>query len=225
MKKTLVHKFFLIFLSLIIYSFPSIAQVYKWVDENGVTHFSESPKGAPGEAYTVIQENKQEPVNDEAHIEARKEVQKKENAEEEETAGTLQGWPECESELCAKVKKIDADCTTQDCTDALKFSNDCKTVLCMGDRIDFEKKIDTELQRLANKNKVEEEPEEPVKEEKEILSNKEVLEKCKEERNVKCRKNLEYYRKIYNGTKEERKQAWQELRDSRNRRKDKKEKQ
>ncbi|MEJ2140898.1 MAG: hypothetical protein P8Y24_00840 [Gammaproteobacteria bacterium] len=92
----------------------------------------------------------------------------------------------------------------------------------MGDRIDFEKKIDTELQRLANKNEVNKEPEEPVKEEKEIFSDKEILEKCKEERNVKCRKNIEYYRKIYNGTKEERIQAWQELRDSRIKRKEKK---
>jgi hypothetical protein len=217
-----VYKFLPILLSLIICSFPAIAQVYKWVDESGVTHFSESPKDAPGEAYTVIQENKQKPGNDEVHSEARQDIQNKENAEEQETASTQQGWPECESELCAKVKKIDVNCTTQDCSDALKFSNDCKTMLCMGDRIDFEKKIDTELQRLANKNEVNKEPEEPVKEEKEIFSDKEILEKCKEERNVKCRKNIEYYRKIYNGTKEERIQAWQELRDSKIKRKEKK---
>lgn len=218
-----MKKYILLFLTLFTFSFPVVAQVYQWVDEHGVTHFSETPRGTPEDIYPVTRDIKEKPADQESQPEKETRQQVTNNNQESATVEPGQGWPECESELCAKVKSIDVNCTTQDCTDAVKFSSDCKTVLCLADKIDFEKKIDAELQRRANENEVKKEPELPAQEDKEILSDKEVLARCKEERNVKCHKNLDYYRTIYNGTKEERKKARQELLKGRSARKEKKE--
>ena len=38
-----VFRFFLAFLALILVAGTSSAEIYKWVDENGVVHFSDSP--------------------------------------------------------------------------------------------------------------------------------------------------------------------------------------
>lgn len=197
----------------ILFPFAVHAQIYQWVDENGIKHFSESPKGTADDAYPVKSKNNKTVITkpiDEKPVKVKQEINKKSEPDESKA----KGWTSCDSELCEKVKKLDADCSTNDCTQAVKFTNDCKTILCLSEKIDFENRIDGVLkarQQSDNPQKVEE----PVKEEKQKLSDKEVLEKCKEERNVKCRKNLEYYRVIYNGTSEERKNAWNELRNAR----------
>jgi len=45
-----VPGFFLAFLALVLVSGTSSAQMYKWVDENGVVHFSDSPTQSASEA-------------------------------------------------------------------------------------------------------------------------------------------------------------------------------
>lgn len=210
-----VFRYSIFSLIVFLYSFPCGAQIYQWVDEQGVTHFSESPKGTPEEAYPV-NPVKNSPPEDAGGISENKSEKQQVTEPGKAMDVPKREWPACSSELCEKVKKTDPDCKTQDCIDAARFTNDCHTILCLSDRIDFENKINAILKNSEQSTKPEKVVKEPAKEEKEKLTDEEVLEKCKKERRARCKKYLEYYRDIYNGTSEERKKAWNDMKNARN---------
>lgn len=213
-----MKKSFLVLITFVIFSPPVTAQIYKWVDEDGVTHFSEKPRGSSDDSYSVNPDNQQQTSNQQ-QVGNNETImptpdwnkQQQINHKEGVTKTPEQRWPDCHSELCEKVKKIDINCTSQDCTDAVRFTNDCNSILCLGDRIDFEKKIDEKIQSILEKNKEINTPE--TTEDKQTKpTEEELLEKCNERKDPNCRKTLENYEKLFKKNKDGKKADKQQLR-------------
>jgi hypothetical protein len=98
-------------------------QAYKWVDENGKTHYGDKPP-AQAPASTVAP-----PVP---------------------SGGSASGGPasasprrfsECLSEVCQKVSRADPTCRTNLCQEAMSLPDDCHTITCQGKRAEIDKRI------------------------------------------------------------------------------------
>jgi hypothetical protein len=106
------------------------AKMYKWVDENGVTHFStrqpprENADKTRLQGGTVAQPRSSTESQELAKIK-RKELGKS-------------GWQGCKSSLCELVQRIDPDCQTSFCSRAKHYSNECTSATCQTKKVAFE---------------------------------------------------------------------------------------
>ena len=114
------------------------AKMYKWVDENGVTHFS----------------TRQPPRQnaDKTQLQGGTTAQPK---PETTTPGITRrdllnpGWEGCQSSLCQLVQQIDSDCQTSYCSRAKHYSNNCTSSGCLTKKLVFEKDMQD---RVATQN-------------------------------------------------------------------------
>ena len=119
------------------------AKMYRWVDENGVTHFSTRQPPRPNADNTTLKGgalNQPRPGTGSQDV-AKIERQDLDNS----------GWQECASSLCRTVQQIDPDCQTSFCSRAKSYSNDCTSAGCLTKKIAFEKEMQD---RLAAQNKL-----------------------------------------------------------------------
>jgi len=178
-------------LGLIIFLFSHFVyaeQFYQWVDDKGVTHYSEFPRGAESNGYRAPET-------------------KKNNEEEQQNKPkknyTNSTWQGCDSALCNKVKKFDPTCNSSDCTSAKKYTYDCEDIICKSKRINFEDRIDRKMERAIareekqkNKKSYSEQMSD-LREEQQKASDQLVVDKCKRERDVFCDKSPEEIRNEY----------------------------
>ena len=119
------------------------AKTYKWVDENGVTHFSTSPLPRENADKTTLQGGTL--------------TQPRANAESRELANIKRkdlansGWQGCDSSLCQLVQQIDPDCETSFCSRAKRYSTECTSTACLTKKLTFEKDM---RDRLATQNEL-----------------------------------------------------------------------
>ena len=105
--------------------------LYKWVDENGVTHYSESPP-IGRKAQDVMVERVEPPPD--------MPVDGKVSSPWIPDGGA-DPWDGCSSDLCNLVKPLDPRCETRDCEDAKRLSDGCTSVVCLAERSEFEDRM------------------------------------------------------------------------------------
>lgn len=104
------------------------AQMYKWVDENGVTHYSTRQPPRQNADKTQLQggtTTQPEPESTTPEI-TRKDL-------------LNSGWEGCQSSLCQLVQQIDSDCQTSYCSRAKHYSDNCTSSGCLTKKLAFEK--------------------------------------------------------------------------------------
>lgn len=127
--------------ALLAVSAAEAAKTYKWVDENGVTHFSsrqpprENADKTRLQGGTTTQPRPGNESGDLAHIERKNFANP--------------GWQGCASSLCQLVQQIDRDCQTSFCSRAKLYSNECSSATCQTKEITFKKDMQD---RLAAQN-------------------------------------------------------------------------
>ena len=116
------------------------AKTYKWVDENGVTHFSTRQPPRENSDTTRLQGGNlnQLPAGSEA---ASPGLQR-----EDLNAST---WEDCGSSLCRLVRRLDPQCRTSYCSRAKHFSADCTSLGCQTKRLAFEREVQDKLDAQA----------------------------------------------------------------------------
>ena len=109
------------------------AKMYKWVDENGVTHFStrqpprqNTDKSQLQGGAVMKQESESTTGSESTTAIKRKDLMNS-------------GWEGCQSSLCQLVKQIDSDCQTSFCSRAKHYSNECSSAACLTKKLAFEK--------------------------------------------------------------------------------------
>jgi len=116
-------------------------QMYRWVDDDGVTHFSSRPPPSAHSDQTRLKGgtlNQPAPDSESSGLAKIK-------------RGDLQnsGWHGCTSSLCQLVMQIDPTCQTSYCSRAKHYSSNCTSAACQSKRISFEKDM---RDRLAAQN-------------------------------------------------------------------------
>jgi hypothetical protein len=119
-------------------------QMYRWVDENGVTQFSykrppqknaeqlELKGGNPG----TTSANADKAPSGVATV-IKRELYNK-------------GWEGCITEICETVRQLDPACTSSFCSQAKRFSKNCTSVSCRAKKLGFKREME---ERLAFKRK------------------------------------------------------------------------
>ncbi len=114
------------------------AKMYKWVDENGVTHFS----------------SRQPPREnaDKTRLQGGTTTQPRTSTESGNLANIKRidlsnpGWRGCTSSLCQLVRQIDPDCQTSFCSRAQHYSDGCTSAVCQTKKLTFEKEMQDRLE-------------------------------------------------------------------------------
>jgi len=165
------------------------AQVYKWVDERGVTHYGQRPpdkqpaaqmQGAPppraaASATTAAPAAPRPSVPGGASSDAA-------------------AFATCKSRACASVRRVDPDCRTSLCTEALALPDECSTIACQGRRAELEKRVaQRELSARARAARDEatlrgaaRDPVRDAKAQAEAQRTARAIARCKESRGINC---------------------------------------
>ena len=115
-------------------------QMYKWVDERGVTHYSTSPPPTATEDDTKLKGGS---------------VLRKPRTDSDDLARlnrvNLGGadWDGCDSSLCRLVQQLDPGCSTSYCSRAKSFSDSCTSAACQTKMLVFESDV---RNRIAEKD-------------------------------------------------------------------------
>jgi hypothetical protein len=118
-------------------------KMYKWVDENGVTHFSTRQPPRVNTDTTKLQGgNLEQPRVSTESSELTK-------VKRQELINT--GWQGCDSAICQLVQQIDQDCQTSFCSRAKHYSDNCTSVGCQTKKLAFEKDM---RDRVAERNRL-----------------------------------------------------------------------
>ncbi len=117
------------------------AKMYKWVDENGVTHFSSRQPPRENADKTQLQGG--------TTTQPRTSIQSGNLADIKRKDLANPGWQGCASSLCRLVQQIDPDCQTSFCSRAKLYSNECTSMTCQTKKLTFEKDMQD---RLAAQN-------------------------------------------------------------------------
>ena len=126
----------LVLSSLLAVSAVEAGQMYRWVDENGVTHFSQSrPPQQNADELPLRGGKPRQPAAAETSTQPAIEGRQLYNT----------GWQACNSELCRIVRELDPDCTTPYCSQAKRFSKSCTSVTCRAKKIGFQREMEEQL--------------------------------------------------------------------------------
>lgn len=119
------------------------AKMYRWVDENGVTHYS-TRKPPP--------ENADQDRLKGGTLSPRDTPSPSELADIEKRDLYNRGWEGCLSELCSIVRQLDPQCASSYCSQAKRFSKNCTSVSCRASKLGFQREME---ERLAVKRRQE----------------------------------------------------------------------
>jgi len=114
------------------------AKMYKWVDENGVTHFSTRQPPRENSDKTRLQGGNlnQAPAGAESQGLA--------NIKRKDLSGAK--WAECNSQLCQLVQDFDPGCETTYCSRAKSYSGNCTSAGCQTKKLAFERDVQNRLE-------------------------------------------------------------------------------
>jgi hypothetical protein len=114
-------------LGLAVLGFAPLAsgQAYKWVDENGKTHYGDKPP-AQKPATQVA------PPTSSSGSGARSAAP---------SGDPPRRFNQCVSQACEKVARVDPTCRTSLCQEAMMLPDDCHTITCQGKRAEIDKRI------------------------------------------------------------------------------------
>lgn len=112
-------------------------KMYKWVDENGVTHFSTRQPPRQNADKTKLQGGKLDQPQPSTESQGLAKIKRKD----------LQSsaWQKCNSSLCQLVQEFDPGCKTSYCSRAKHFSNACTSAACQTKRLAFERDVQDRL--------------------------------------------------------------------------------
>jgi len=114
------------------------AQVYKWVDERGVTHYGQRPPSA--RSATQLRSTP-----------APAPVAPQSSAAEVPHGGNAEAFASCKSRACNSVRRIDPDCRSSYCTEALALPDECTTISCQSRRAELDKRVAKSQQARASR--------------------------------------------------------------------------
>lgn len=113
------------------------AKMYKWVDENGVTHFStRKPPGQKTDKTKLQGGNLNAP---------RESTESKDLARIKRKDLTGTGWKDCDSSLCQLTQQLDPGCETSYCSRARHYSENCSSAACVTKRLAFKREVEDKL--------------------------------------------------------------------------------
>ncbi len=131
-------------------TFCSAETVYKWVDENGHTHFGGRPP-AHGTPEKIEFKQPVAPVSNSPATTPSAYGSPLESASSPSGLSMFPPrrdkfaeWCDKDAELCARVKQADRSCSTSLCDDAIRISA-CNTVICKADRLTLMKQLDSRI--------------------------------------------------------------------------------
>ncbi len=127
--------------ALLAVSAAEAAKMYKWVDENGVTHFSSRQPPRENADKTQLQGGTTTQPRTSTGSGSLANIKRKDLANP--------GWQGCASSLCQLVQQIDPDCQTSFCSRAKHYSGECTSAVCQTKKLTFEKDMQD---RLAAQN-------------------------------------------------------------------------
>jgi hypothetical protein len=127
--------------ALLAVSAAEAAKMYKWVDENGVTHFSSRQPPRENADKTQLQGGTTTQPRTSTETGNLANIKRKDLANP--------GWQGCASSLCQLVQQIDPDCQTSFCSRAKLYSGECTSATCQTKKLTFEKEMQD---RLAAQN-------------------------------------------------------------------------
>jgi hypothetical protein len=127
--------------ALLAVSAAEAAKMYKWVDENGVTHFSSRQRPRQNADKTQLQGGTTTQPRTGTESGNLANIKRKDFANP--------GWQGCASSLCQLVQQIDPDCQTSFCSRAKHYSDECTSAVCQTKKLTFEKDMQD---RLAAQN-------------------------------------------------------------------------
>jgi hypothetical protein len=106
------------------------AKMYKWVDGNGVTHFSTRQPPRESSDKSRLQGGNLSPPRTSMESQELARIKRKNLAHP--------GWQGCQSSLCQLVRRIDSDCQTSFCSRAKHYSKACTSAACLTKKLAFE---------------------------------------------------------------------------------------
>ena len=119
------------------------AKTYRWVDENGVTHYSSRQPPRENADKTRLQGGTSTQPRSSTESQNLAKIKRKDLA--------TSTWQGCKSSLCQLVQQIDPDCQTSFCSRAKRYSNECTSAACQTKKVAFEKDM---RDRLATQNEL-----------------------------------------------------------------------
>ncbi len=119
------------------------AKIYKWVDKNGVTHFSTRQPPRENADKTRLQGGTLTQPRSSSESQNLAKIKRKHLANST--------WQGCKSSLCQLVQQIDPKCQTSFCSRAKHYSNKCTSAACQTKKVAFEKDM---RDRLATQNEL-----------------------------------------------------------------------
>jgi hypothetical protein len=126
-----------LFTAVVIATAADAAQMYRWVDENGVTHFSSHQPPRQNADKTELKGGS---LNQQ-----RTNTQSQQLANIERRDLETSTWQGCDSSLCQVVQQIDPDCLTSFCSRAKTYSNECTSAGCLTKKLAFESEMQDRL--------------------------------------------------------------------------------
>jgi len=130
-----------ILLGALLASVVHAGELYKWVDEHGVTHFSQRPPPNPN------RHGANERLRGPKSLSTSRDPAAAPTTRYEGEVRAYDGWANCNSELCQQVRRYDPDCATTYCSRAKRYSGDCTSVACQAKKLDFEQDLEEWLAR------------------------------------------------------------------------------
>jgi hypothetical protein len=100
-------------------------QAYKWVDENGKTHYGDKPPAQAPKTTVAPPVSSGAPASGGATG----------------SGNVPRRFSECVSQACEKVSRADPTCRTSLCQEAMSLPDDCHTITCQGKRAEIDKRI------------------------------------------------------------------------------------
>jgi hypothetical protein len=134
------------------------AKMYKWVDENGVTHFSTRQPPRENDDKTQLQGGNPNQPPPAAKSQGVAKIERK------DLSGSQ--WGACNTQLCRLVQQFDPGCETTYCSRAKSYSGDCSSAGCQTKKLAFERDVQNRIetqeklrqQQAINANAVPEPP-------------------------------------------------------------------
>ncbi len=99
----------------------AFGQAYKWVDENGKTHYGDKP---PAQRATTQVAPATSPGGGAAG-----------------SGDAPRRFSDCASQTCGRVSRVDPTCRTSLCQEAMSLPDDCHSIICQSKRAEIEKRI------------------------------------------------------------------------------------
>lgn len=109
------------------------AKMYKWVDKNGVTHFSTRPPPSKNADHTKLKGG--------SLLRPHESIESQELAKVNRVNLGGSDWDGCASSLCQLVQELDPGCETSYCSRAKSFSESCTSAACQSKRLVFESDV------------------------------------------------------------------------------------